>query len=70
MALKKQPSDCPGWNGPYFEKKIPKDPWKRDYIYKYPGNKSVFDLYSLGADGKPGGEREDADIFNSDEGEN
>lgn len=52
-----------GWDGPYLKKKvIPKDPWGRDYIYKCPGEHGEYDLYSLGADGKPGGEGENADI--------
>lgn len=53
----------PGWDGPYLKKKvIPKDPWGRPYIYKCPGDHGDFDLYSLGADGKPGGTGENADI--------
>ena len=52
-----------GWDGPYLKKKvIPKDPWGRDYIYKCPGEHGDFDLYSLGADGKPGGTGENADV--------
>ena len=61
-ALIKDPG-VPGWNGPYLKKnKIPKDPWGRDFIYKCPGEHGDFDLYSLGADGKPGGTGENADI--------
>lgn len=43
-----------------------KDPWGNDYQYKYPGEiqKEGFDLYSYGADGKEGGEGDDADIGN------
>jgi len=53
----------PNWNGPYLKKKrIPKDPWGRDFIYKCPGEHGEYDLYSLGADGKPGGEGENVDI--------
>jgi general secretion pathway protein G len=47
------------WNGPYLKKKkLPKDPWARDYVYKAPGdrNKDGYDLYSLGGDGKEGGD--------------
>ncbi|GAA4344969.1 type II secretion system major pseudopilin GspG [Kangiella taiwanensis] len=41
---------------------VPKDPWKRDYIYIYPGQYGDFDLYSLGNDGQEGGEGENKDI--------
>jgi general secretion pathway protein G len=43
------------WKGPYLQDgKLPKDPWGRDYQYKYPGthNKTSYDLYSLGASGQ------------------
>jgi general secretion pathway protein G len=39
-----------------------KDPWKEDYVYVSPGENGEFDLYSLGADQKEGGEGKDADI--------
>lgn len=40
-----------------------KDPWGRDYIYKYPGEHGDEpDVISLGADGQPGGEGANADI--------
>lgn len=38
------------------------DPWKRAYLYQYPGEHGEFDIYSYGRDGAPGGEGEDADI--------
>lgn len=52
------------WRGPYLRKDIPLDPWGRPYVYAFPGtkNKNGFDLLSLGRDGKPGGDGEDADI--------
>ena len=51
--------------GGYLEKgKVPKDPWKIDYIYICPGSHGDFDLSSLGADGEPGGEGFDKDINN------
>jgi len=43
------------WRGPYLqENKIPEDPWKRPYQYRYPGthNKSGYDVYSLGPSGQ------------------
>ena len=45
-------------------KKLPKDPWGRDYVYALPGQHGPFDVYSLGADGAQGGEGENADIGN------
>jgi general secretion pathway protein G len=42
------------WNGPYLKKKkVPKDPWGRDYVYASPGthNPESYDLSSLGPDG-------------------
>jgi len=52
------------WRGPYLSRPVPKDPWGRDYVYTYPGiaNPATYDLYSLGRDGLPGGDGEDADI--------
>jgi len=52
------------WNGPYLRKEVPNDPWGRPYIYRNPGenNTNGYDLLSYGADGKPGGEGEDADV--------
>ena len=51
-----------GWNGPYVKASSLKDPWGRDYVYQYPGEHGDFDIYSLGADGQPGGEGKNADI--------
>jgi len=47
-----------------YIKKLPKDPWGRDYKYEYPGKHSSYDIYTLGADGVPGGTGENADIGN------
>lgn len=47
-----------------YIKKLPKDPWGRDYKYEYPGKHGGFDIYTLGADGAEGGEGENADIGN------
>ena len=42
------------------------DPWGNEYIYVYPGsNGNDYDIISLGADGQPGGEGENADINSS-----
>jgi general secretion pathway protein G len=63
-ALREKPSNLASWGGPYLDKPVPKDPWARDYLYKCPGEHGPFDLYSLGADGAPGGEGENQDITN------
>jgi general secretion pathway protein G len=59
--------------GGYLDKnKPPKDPWKNDYVYMFPGvrNANGFDLFSYGADGQQGGEGDGADIGNwEDEGQ-
>ena len=58
--------EAPNWRtGGYIEKPA-NDPWKRSYQYVRPGQHGEFDIYSLGADGKPGGEGDDADIGNWD----
>jgi len=49
-------SASPGWAGPYLNK-VPKDPWGREYIYKYPGEHGTdYDLFSSGKDGISGNE--------------
>jgi general secretion pathway protein G len=51
------------WRGPYLDQEVPQDPWGNPYLYSLPGaNGQPFALYSLGADGKRGGEGTDADI--------
>ena len=53
------------WHGPYLKKKaVPKDPWGNDYQYAAPGKHGNFDIVSLGADGKEGGDGENKDIAN------
>ena len=44
--------------------RLSKDPWKKDYLYVSPGQNGEYDLFSLGADQKEGGEGTDADIGN------
>jgi general secretion pathway protein G len=61
-ALVNKPAAEANWAGPYLKKAVPNDPWGHAYVYRMPGEKSEFDVYSLGRDGKPGGSGEDADI--------
>jgi general secretion pathway protein G len=64
-ALVEKPANAAGWNGPYLsQNKIPQDPWGKDYQYASPGQHGEYDLFSLGADGKPGGEDENQDVIN------
>lgn len=52
-----------GWAGPYLDGEVPADPWGHPYQYsaQASGNQP-YTLYSWGADGKPGGEGQDADL--------
>jgi len=45
-----------------YIKLLPEDPWGRPYVYNYPGENGVFDIFSYGSDGEPGGEDQAADI--------
>lgn len=68
-ALVTKPSGNPqpkNWNRDGYLKRLPKDPWGNDYQYLSPGTRGQFDLYSFGADGKPGGSDLNADIGNWD----
>ncbi len=50
-----------------YVKRLPKDPWGNDYRYASPGRDGrQFEIYSYGADGREGGEGQDADIGNWD----
>lgn len=66
LVLTQSPADersRSNWRGPYLDQDVPLDPWGNAYIYSLPGaNGQPFALYSLGADGKRGGEGIDADI--------
>ena len=67
QALVTAPGGASNWNGPYWKKsQIPKDPWGNDYRYTSPGQKGAYDILSLGADGKEGGEGANKDIASSD----
>lgn len=69
QALVSAPSGFPearNWNPDGYLKRMPKDPWGNDYQYVSPGANGPYDLFSLGADGRPGGEGEAADLFAAD----
>jgi general secretion pathway protein G len=52
----------PNWKPGGYLEKLPNDPWGRPYQYLNPGLKGELDVFSLGADGQPGGEGNNADI--------
>jgi general secretion pathway protein G len=67
MALIEKPTSepiPPRWseNGYLDKRKLPKDPWGRDYLYLCPGVNGDYDILSYGADGVPGGEGKNQDI--------
>ena len=64
-ALLTAPSGASNWNGPYIkDPKQLKDPWSANFTYRAPAEKGGYDLISLGADGKEGGEGENKDVRN------
>ncbi len=52
----------PNWKGNGYVGRLPKDPWGHPYQYLQPGLRGEIDVMSMGADGAPGGEGNDADI--------
>lgn len=63
QALMTKPSAAKNWNGPYMKGQLPQDPWNKPYQYALSAGGEV-EITSLGADGAPGGEGENADITN------
>lgn len=67
QALVSKPDgEPPARNWKQYLDKMPKDPWGNDYQYLQPGTRGEYDLFSLGADNRPGGEGSSADIGNWD----
>lgn len=63
VVLVDRPADAGNWNGPYIRNRDSlTDPWGNPYLYRYPGEHGEFDLYTLGADGREGGDGENQDI--------
>ena len=66
-ALAKKPAQEPlprSWRSDGYIRRLPEDPWGTPYQYRMPGEHGRVDVYSLGADGVPGGEGLDADLGN------
>ena len=65
QALTVKPATNPmpqNWKQGGYLERLPNDPWARPYQYLNPGIKGEIDVFSLGADGQPGGEGPNADI--------
>ena len=67
-ALVTKPADpnIRNWKTGGYLGRLPKDPWGNPYLYLSPGNNGEIDIYTLGRDGRPGGEDVDADVGNWD----
>ncbi len=68
-ALVTKPSGNPeprNWNAGGYLKKLPEDPWRRRYLYTSPGQGTPYEIRTLGADGRDGGEGEDQDLSSAD----
>ena len=67
-ALVTKPADpnIRNWKQGGYLPSLPSDPWGNPYLYLNPGNNGEIDVYTLGRDGRPGGEGIDTDIGNWD----
>ncbi|HNP36457.1 MAG TPA: type II secretion system major pseudopilin GspG [Woeseiaceae bacterium] len=70
-ALVTKPNDpnVRNWSTGGYIVRVPNDPWGNPYLYLNPGNNGEIDIYTLGRDGRPGGEGVDADLGNWNIGE-
>jgi general secretion pathway protein G len=65
LAQKPDSTTVKNWRPGGYLQHVNKDPWGNDYVYQIPGTHGgEYDLYSLGSDGRPGGEGTAADIGN------
>jgi general secretion pathway protein G len=62
QALVRQPPGVDKWAGPYAKEADLKDAWGNDYKFTVPGQGRAYDLVSLGADGREGGDGDNRDI--------
>jgi len=66
QALISAPAGVTNWNGPYWKKaSVPKDPWGNEYKYASPAQSAPYEISSLGADAREGGEGPNKDISSS-----
>ncbi len=64
-ALTQKPTTPPipnNWKTGGYVDRLPKDPWGTDFQFLNPGLRGEIDVFSLGADGQPGGAGIDTDI--------
>ena len=64
-ALVERPTTEPlprNWREGGYMKKVPVDPWGNPFVYRSPGDHGEYDLFSMGADGREGGEGSGKDI--------
>ena len=63
QALISAPAGVNNWNGPYWKRStLPRDPWGNEYKYASPAQNAPYEIISLGADGKEGGDGPNKDI--------
>jgi general secretion pathway protein G len=65
QALTAKPATTPvppNWKTGGYVERLPRDPWGNPYQYLNPGLHGEIDVFSLGADGAPGGDGNNADI--------
>lgn len=66
-ALVKRPSTPPvptHYSTSGYLRRMPQDPWGHPYQYRHPGMHGDVDIFSLGSDGREGGEGSNAEIGN------
>jgi general secretion pathway protein G len=64
-VLESRPANASAWDGPYIKKHESLiDPWGAPYRYRIPGKSVEFDVYTLGADGREGGDGDAQDVGN------
>jgi general secretion pathway protein G len=65
-ALVRRPDEpnLKNWRDGGYLPEVPKDPWGNEYLYSNPGKHGQIDVYTLGRDGRPGGEGLDDTIGN------
>lgn len=64
LVTKPNDPNVRNWKTGGYLDRVPNDPWGNPYLYLNPGNNSEIDIYTLGRDGRPGGEGIDADLGN------
>lgn len=62
-ALVERPENVRSYPEGGYLKSVPEDPWGNAYQYFAPGTDGPFDLFSMGVDGREGGEGTMADIY-------